>query len=108
MKHGLYRNNYLELLKRHLYVMATDKLAPTKIGISVDVNVRLKQLHQEGYEGLKLIAVFECEDAILTEMKVHRKLARHEIGKEWFDVNALEAVLMIEDSLLLKPQFIRN
>lgn len=71
----------------YLYFIAPPEKSYVKIGISDDVDRRLKQFQTAHWETLKVIRKIKCKDrkeAQFLETELHRKFSRKRVKGEWF------------------------
>ena len=66
---------------------------PIKIGVARDVDSRLHQLQSGNPRELK---IFFKASALIparsTELEIHKRLKEHSLGREWFLINASDAI----------------
>lgn len=85
-----------------IYVIASNELGPTKIGVSVNPAKRIKQL-QTGHEGtLRLFYVeeFDSKEIYKIERIIHRTLALQRLRGEWFSISVEKAILEVKFALI--------
>jgi len=72
----------------------------TKVGVAVDIELRLINLQVGNPYEVKLLASFPSNNAVRDEGRIHAKWKRYEIRGEWFFVPAGElASAMNADSI---------
>ena len=81
----------------YLYVIGNDTNRQ-KIGLSKDVNKRLKSLQTGNPEKLKIHYTIECpsDKTRKLESKIHAELAYKRLSGEWFDMTPQEAMNYLE------------
>ena len=97
---------------KHCYVYLVgyvdDSSSPVKIGISGDLESRLKSLQTSNPNELEIryeIGPFPRKEATHIEYKIHRRLRRYRIRGEWFDTKCqkkfYELVSLFVDDIYL-------
>lgn len=86
-----------------IYVM----VAPTgecKIGIAIDPDVRLSSIKYAMPRGVVRLAFQSAphEDMWRVEQHMHAKLHPDRLNGEWFDVDEMTAVSMVQDALMIE------
>ena len=84
-----------------VYVITTDSLAPSKIGISVNPGKRLAALQTSHWRMLQITEYRWCAtvaDAVRIEKEAHRILSGDDkaLMGEWFDVRANQAADVVD------------
>lgn len=81
----------------NIYLIQNTSTKSVKIGVSKDIESRLKSL-QTGHEHqLKLIYTKPVEDASSLELKLHHKFSDKRVRGEWFKVNPKKVIKEIEE-----------
>lgn len=82
---------------RSIYVIAA-KMGPVKIGSSLNMQERWRQLQVANFDELTLVFVGECDGpgiAGMIERETHAQLAAFRVRGEWYQVSARHAVQAI-------------
>lgn len=90
-----------------LYIITTLEFYPTKIGVSIAPERRLRHLQTANWKQLQLYKEFECpgRKAFFIESTIHRKLEKKILLGEWIDISAIEAEIMVLELLGEKNNF---
>ena len=90
----------------HVYFIVEDdgdyhpeSQSPIKVGISVDIDRRLKQLQTGNPDRLFILGWIPSSDYKELEKKLHRDLASKNIQGEWFRLNAYEVIELLQRHL---------
>lgn len=78
-----------------IYVVKNANQVGVKVGLTTkSMEARLKSLNSTGVPGdFEPIAIFPSDKPVADERKVHEKLRRHNIAKEHFALEPIDAVL---------------
>lgn len=71
---------------KFVYFIEDQARNAVKIGRARDCDQRLSELQCGNSSPLKLIAFYECNDAVNFEYSLHEKFHRHRITREWFSM----------------------
>lgn len=79
-----------------------------KIGSAGNVERRLKQFQLGNPHPLKVVMRRNVEEAVWLERRIHRLLASHAVGREWFRVDVAQAKAMmlvaVEDLAVMRRE----
>lgn len=68
-----------------------NKQSPVKIGVTKDIELRLRHLQTGNPHRLKVVSLIECsskEDAYKLELRLHKALRKQRLCGEWFRCHA--------------------
>lgn len=75
-----------------VYLIQNLETSKYKIGVSKNPQKRIKQLQTGSGEELKLISVYETENARKIESALHNKFLMYKTNGEWFEFGISEEV----------------
>lgn len=81
----------------YVYLIQNLETSRYKIGVSKNPNKRLAQLQTGSGEELKLIHMFETDNARKIESALHNIYRQHKTMGEWFDLSISEEVVFINE-----------
>lgn len=93
-----------------IYIVSNPNQAGVKIGLTTkSIEQRIKSLNSTGVPGtFEIIALFPTDNPKVDEKRVHKKLERHNISKEHFSIEPVEAVLKAYRALNRKKPIFFN
>ena len=80
-----------------VYLIQNLETSKYKIGISKHPKKRLKQLQTGSGEDLKLIHIYESDDARKIETTLHNRYSPDKARGEWFNLSLSEEVIFINE-----------
>ena len=88
--------------KRYIYVIASDRDGPVKVGVSNDPAKRLAQLQTGHDKLLQLFAAEEClaSHALALETVIHRQLGYLRLVGEWFSLDVDSAIAEVQFAII--------
>ena len=120
MKEALIKRIKVEALKdilperiyqrQFVYIISNDDNDYIKIGVSKNVNKRLKQLQTGSWTKLTLLyKSIICSNAFNIESIIHTKLKQYKVQGEWFDTSLNQVIDLLEqEKYVLKSTFIKE
>lgn len=75
--------------KNYVYLIRSDE-GMYKIGISRNPNKRIAQLQTGNSSPLKLISIFESQNASKIERTLHRRFNYCKVNREWFGLSIFD------------------
>ena len=83
------------LIKGLIYIVSNPNQVGVKVGLTTKtMEQRLKSLNSTGVPGdFEPVAIFPSDRPSADEKRVHEKMRRHNIAKEHFDLEPIDAVL---------------
>jgi Rha family phage regulatory protein len=86
-----------ESKRQYVYIIGNEDNSYIKIGVSADVEKRLKQLQTGSWTNLFLIyKSMVCSNAFDIEKNIHNKISSEKVRGEWFEIEVSEAIKLIE------------
>jgi hypothetical protein len=87
---------------KFIYAIASDVNGPCKIGISGNVEKRLKQLQTGHSSPLKIFhsVLIERDDVHILEKTIHKTLVHLKLKGEWFNIDAVAATQEIDYAVM--------
>jgi hypothetical protein len=88
-------------IKGMVYVINNPNQRGVKVGLTTkDINNRLRSLSSTGVPGkFELLCIFPSNDPKTDEKKAHEKLRKFFLDKEHFDIEPLNAILLVYSAL---------
>lgn len=84
-----------------LYLIQCDETQQIKIGVSKNPNKRLKQLQTGNGSKLRLLKVYQIENDIFIEKRLHKMFWQNRRKGEWFQFSPLHEYLDVIDNYIL-------
>lgn len=95
---------YLTIPMKSIYVVENER-GLVKIGVSQNVDQRLKTLSKQGgFTICHLYATESCSNAFKIENYVHKCLRKYRINGEWFSVSYEEALKVVKKAYVTMAQ----
>jgi hypothetical protein len=91
----------------YVYLIQGEKSKLTKIGISDNPEIRLKQLQRYNTETLTLCSTLECNgkaEARQTEKELHEFFASHRVRGEWFKLTPNQILSKVSSTPRNEPE----